>query len=45
MLWGRAQVSWTDSQVGRVLDEVEGLGYGGETVIALTGDHGYQLGE
>ena len=40
-----AAVSWTDSQIGRVLDELDALGMTKNTVILLHGDHGYQLGE
>ena len=41
----RAATSYTDAQVGRVLDELERLGLAENTVVMLWGDHGYSLGE
>lgn len=38
-------VSFTDAQVGRVLDELQQLGLAENTVVVLWGDHGWQLGE
>jgi len=38
-------VSDVDSQVGRLLDALERLGHGDDTVIVLTADHGEQLGD
>ena len=38
-------VSYVDSMVGLVLDELEHLGLAKNTIVALLGDHGYQLGE
>lgn len=40
-----ASVSWVDSQIGRVLDELDTLGLTSSTLVVLFGDHGYQLGE
>jgi arylsulfatase A-like enzyme len=40
-----AATSYTDAQVGRVLDELERLGLAGNTIVLLWGDHGWQLGE
>ena len=40
-----ASVSYVDSQVGRVLDELENLGLDESTIVVLWGDHGWQLGE
>ncbi len=40
-----ACTSYTDAQVGRLLDEVERLGIRDETIVVLWGDHGWQLGE
>ena len=40
-----ACVSYTDAQVGRVLDELERLGLADDTVVVLFGDHGYHLAE
>ncbi len=40
-----AALSYMDSQVGRVLDEVDRLELGDNTIIVLWGDHGYHLGD
>ena len=40
-----ASASWTDSQVGRVLAKLKELKLADNTIVVLTGDHGYQLGE
>lgn len=40
-----AASSYTDAQIGRVLDELERLGLAGNTIVVLWGDHGWQLGE
>ena len=40
-----AAASYTDAQVGRVLDELERLGLRDNTIIILWGDHGWKLGE
>lgn len=40
-----ACVSYTDAQIGRVLDELKRLGLDKNTIVVLWGDHGYQLGE
>jgi len=40
-----ACVSYTDAQIGRMIDEVDRLGLRERTVIVLWGDHGWQLGE
>lgn len=40
-----ACVSYVDSQIGRVLNELEDLGLEENTVVVLVGDHGWQLGE
>ena len=40
-----ASVSWTDSQIGRILAKLRELKLEENTIVVLTGDHGYQLGE
>jgi iduronate 2-sulfatase len=40
-----ASASWTDSQIGRVLAKLKELKLEENTIVVLTGDHGYQLGE
>ncbi|MGV3484992.1 MAG: sulfatase [Planctomycetaceae bacterium] len=40
-----ACVSFTDAQIGRVLDELERLDLADETIVILWGDHGWNLGE
>lgn len=40
-----AAISYTDAQVGKVLDELERLGLREKTIVVLWGDHGWKLGE
>lgn len=40
-----ASTAWVDSQVGRVLDKLKELNLDKNTIVLLTGDHGYHLGE
>ncbi len=40
-----ASTAFVDAQVGRVLAKLAELGLDGNTIVLLTGDHGYQLGE
>ena len=40
-----AAVSYTDAQVGKVINELDRLGLGKDTIIVLWGDHGWKLGE
>jgi len=40
-----ASVSYMDSQMGRILTELEDLELASNTVVAFLGDHGFQLGE
>jgi iduronate 2-sulfatase len=41
----RAATSYTDAQIGRVLEELDKLGLREKTIVVLWGDHGWQLGE
>jgi len=38
-------IAWMDSQVGRVLDELQALGQANDTLVLLHSDHGWSLGE
>lgn len=40
-----ASTAWVDSQIGRLLAKLEELHLDTDTIVLLTGDHGYQLGE
>ena len=40
-----ASVSYTDAQVGRLLDELKRLGLEENTIVILWGDNGWKLGE
>lgn len=38
-------ITWSDSQLGRILDALENSQYADNTIIVVWGDHGWQLGE
>ena len=40
-----ACVSYTDAQIGKVLDELDRLGLRDDTIVILWADHGWNLGE
>jgi iduronate 2-sulfatase len=40
-----AAASYTDAQIGRVVDELDRLGLASSTLIVLWGDHGWHLGD
>jgi iduronate 2-sulfatase len=40
-----ACISFTDAQIGRLLNELEKLGLADDTIVVLWGDHGWNLGE
>lgn len=40
-----AAASYTDAQIGRVLDELKRLGLEDNTIVVIWGDHGWKLGE
>ena len=41
----RACVSYTDAQIGRLLDELDRLDLRENTIVVLWGDHGWKLGD
>ncbi len=40
-----ASISFMDAQVGRVLDALERVGLADNTIVLMTSDHGYHMGE
>ena len=46
--WRRAyyaSVSYVDSNIGKLLDALDALGFTDDTVVSLSADHGMQIGE
>lgn len=41
----RACVSYTDAQIGKLLDKLDALGIAEKTIVCLWGDHGWHLGD
>lgn len=41
----RACVSYTDAQIGRLLNQLDASGVADDTIVVLLGDHGWNLGE
>ncbi len=40
-----AAISYTDAQVGKVLDQLDALGLAENTIVVVWGDHGWHLGD
>lgn len=40
-----ASISYSDAQIGKLLDELDRLGLAKDTAVILWGDHGFKLGE
>lgn len=40
-----AAVCWTDEQIGRIIDTLDELGLGEDTIVMVCGDHGEELGD
>ena len=40
-----AAISWTDSRIGALLDELDALGLANDTAVVFHADHGWSLGE
>jgi arylsulfatase A-like enzyme len=41
----KQNISYVDARIGRILDQLEHLGLGDNTIVILWGDHGWKLGE
>jgi len=39
------EIAYVDSEIGRLLERIEELGIGDNTIVVLTSDHGEELGE
>lgn len=39
----RRAMQWTDGELGRVLDGLDAAGRGGDTIVVLLSDHGYEF--
>jgi len=44
-LYYAATISWVDTQLGRVLDELSATGLSNDTIVVMHSDHGWSLGE
>ena len=40
-----ATIACVDNEIGRLVDALEESGHGDDTIVVLTADHGYHLGE
>lgn len=40
-----ASISYTDYNIGQILNKLEAVGHKDDTIAIVFGDHGYQLGE
>ena len=40
-----AAVRWTDEQIGRIVDSLDEMGLGEDTIVMVCGDHGEELGD
>ena len=45
VLFHFSALSYTDSLIGKVLDELRRLGLDSNTIVSFWGDHGWQLGK
>ena len=41
----KASISYTDYNIGQILNKLEEVGHKDDTIAIVFGDHGYQLGE
>jgi arylsulfatase A-like enzyme len=45
LTWHGGCTSYTDYNIGQILDTLEATSLSKDTVVVMFGDHGYQLGE